>query len=208
MKVQVNTSDIWKNVVYTVDTDDYTTRPIKGSEIIDYEQIIWNIWSDIFTNRDGREVEDINVSQNEKRDFKIYKAEDYDETYNLLNGHNVENIIDHDLNNAFGEELATRIPLFVGKIEIEPIFTKMNIAYPDKCCDMRYDSNKDSCGIKTIIVHGEKYTRKPGYSHDDDRCDNCNIINAEGNYHHIGCESETCPSCDDKATTCDCHWEY
>ena len=58
----------------------------------------------------------------------------------------------------------------------------------------------DGCGMTHLKINGKWYPRiKVGDDEDmmgvepGERCHDCNA--AYGEYHHLGCDSETCPKC-------------
>lgn len=72
------------------------------------------------------------------------------------------------------------------------------------------DPDSVSCLLPILIVaepNGfivERYWRNSSYFDINDRCHDCNIVNAAGNYHHWGCDIERCPKCGQQLISCDC----
>lgn len=65
----------------------------------------------------------------------------------------------------------------------------------------------DDCPANRIVTYadGEKWNAIPFYSSNDNpegRCHDCNILS--GNFHHPGCDKETCPRCAGQLLSCDC----
>lgn len=66
----------------------------------------------------------------------------------------------------------------------------------------------DGCTLDTIHINGKAYKRiKCGDKYDmietkeGERCHDCNAL--YGHYHHLGCDSETCPVCHGQLLSCD-----
>lgn len=61
-----------------------------------------------------------------------------------------------------------------------------------------------TCTNGTIVIDGTIYTRDSRYFDLNERCHDCGIVNAVGNYHHAGCDMERCPKCGRQLIGCDC----
>lgn len=70
--------------------------------------------------------------------------------------------------------------------------------------EMRDESVVTCEGNRGVKIDGKEY--KPNTSNFDNekRCHDCNIVNQEGNAHHVGCDMEQCQKCGDQLITCDC----
>lgn len=72
----------------------------------------------------------------------------------------------------------------------------------------------DGCDYDQIVYKGHIYERiKVGDEKDllyagmiDIVCHDCGA--KEGHYHHIGCDSETCPVCGEQLIGCECDSEF
>ena len=70
---------------------------------------------------------------------------------------------------------------------------------------------KMGCTLSHIIISGKRYERIKAGSENDYRhgiredkvCHDCNV--GAGQYHHLGCDSERCPACQDQLFLCDCN---
>ena len=49
------------------------------------------------------------------------------------------------------------------------------------------------CTESTLTINGDEVDRIPADPHGR-QCHDCGVL--EGEYHHFGCDMETCPSCD------------
>ena len=67
----------------------------------------------------------------------------------------------------------------------------------------------DTCLCEEVISRkdGRTYKRDSTFSLPDGRCEKCGVVEAPGNYHHVGCENEACPRCGDFVWLCDCDME-
>jgi len=69
------------------------------------------------------------------------------------------------------------------------------------------------CTVSTVTCNGKEYERiLVGDMHDFDPClekgDVCHDCNAGvGQYHHDGCDAESCPHCHGQLYGCDCEVE-
>ncbi len=66
-------------------------------------------------------------------------------------------------------------------------------------------SKAESCINKKIEINGEFFDRDCNYFDYRERCHDCNIVNAKGNFHHLGCDVERCPKCGFQLIGCDCN---
>lgn len=76
-----------------------------------------------------------------------------------------------------------------------------------ECRDCGLDmSSKDiiSCTLRYLIKDGKSYKRNTAYFDINKRCHDCNIVNKEGNFHHLGCDVERCPICGNQLISCGC----
>jgi len=70
-----------------------------------------------------------------------------------------------------------------------------------KCQDCEQEMMESENCTKTKI--GE-VSRNSTYFDHNERCHDCNIVNKEGNFHHLGCDVERCPSCGNQLISCGC----
>jgi len=74
-------------------------------------------------------------------------------------------------------------------------------------CNKTMDNGK-SCKGK-LKIQGKSYSRvRYGAKGEptDSPCHDCNVT--EGQVHHWGCDSESCPKCGGQALGCECEGEY
>lgn len=69
-------------------------------------------------------------------------------------------------------------------------------------CDDGFDVS--SCIYPFIKIDDGLFERDNTYFDVNQRCHDCNIVNKEGNYHHFGCDMETCPKCSGQLIDCSC----
>jgi len=70
--------------------------------------------------------------------------------------------------------------------------------------DMRKET--DSCTKNRLKDDetGEALLRNTTYFDVNERCHDCNILNKQGNIHHLGCDMERCPKCGLQLISCGC----
>ncbi len=64
-----------------------------------------------------------------------------------------------------------------------------------------------SCTSQFVKIGGRWHLRNNTYYDDGPRCHDCNIVNGFPNYHHLGCDMERCPVCQEQAIGCDCPYD-
>jgi len=70
------------------------------------------------------------------------------------------------------------------------------------CGQEMMDGKTFKCTRPIIIIDGQKYKRNTEYYDNGTRCHDCNIVNAPGHVHHLGCDIERCPICDGQLISC------
>jgi len=62
------------------------------------------------------------------------------------------------------------------------------------------------CKISSLIIEGEKRPRipytPPYFGVEYEQCHDCGVINKQ--FHHPGCDMETCINCNGQLISCDC----
>jgi hypothetical protein len=81
------------------------------------------------------------------------------------------------------------------------------------CKQEMLDDNVNSCLFSKVKIKGKVYDRIDVRDSDIEyglvgkRCHDCNILVGKGNYHHYGCDMETCPVCGEQFGFCSCYVE-
>lgn len=74
-------------------------------------------------------------------------------------------------------------------------------------CDQRMDSGNGCCA--DLIFIGSKCYRRIVNAADTDSYEACKDCNVKtGQYHHLGCDMERCPSCHGQLISCGCHVRF
>lgn len=67
----------------------------------------------------------------------------------------------------------------------------------------------DGCSLKTLTLNGIKHLRyivgEKDYLQEGNRCGDCGA--KYGSFHHLGCDIEQCPVCNNQLISCDCEFE-
>jgi hypothetical protein len=67
--------------------------------------------------------------------------------------------------------------------------------------------NEDSCSRNWLEIDGERRPRIPYtipfFAKEYERCHDCGVLDKQ--YHHSGCDMETCINCAMQLISCDCH---
>lgn len=77
-----------------------------------------------------------------------------------------------------------------------------------KCIDCNQEQTiVESCDrdhFSYIIRDGMVFKRDTTWFDALERCNDCGVVNKEGNLHHYGCDIERCPCCHGQLISCDC----
>jgi hypothetical protein len=78
-----------------------------------------------------------------------------------------------------------------------------------KLCN-RETKTAGTCNVAVLHHMGRPYLLRthepePGRRPLDERCFDCGV--EVGGFHHLGCEVQACPQCDDDAVWCGCLWD-
>lgn len=74
------------------------------------------------------------------------------------------------------------------------------------CSACGQDMNEvDTCGASYMQIGPNYYKRDSSYFDVNERCHDCNILNEEGNTHHLNCDIERCPRCGKQNIGCPCN---
>lgn len=83
-------------------------------------------------------------------------------------------------------------------------FHKIKLEYPLESGFDCGDWEESSCSYPYIKLNGKVYQRNSDSFDSREVCNDCDILNKKGNYHHFGCEIEECPRCGKQLLSCDC----
>ena len=69
--------------------------------------------------------------------------------------------------------------------------------------DHENDDDNVTCLMPVVEINRVQYRRQRyHFGEEDGRCHDCRI--KHGGIHHMGCDVEKCPVCDDQLISCDC----
>jgi hypothetical protein len=69
--------------------------------------------------------------------------------------------------------------------------------------DFQNEDDNVTCLVPFVEINGVQYRRtKYHFREEGGRCHDCRI--KHGGIHHIGCDVEKCPVCDDQLISCNC----
>lgn len=88
-----------------------------------------------------------------------------------------------------------------------PLTTMDVMAICDHC--LREMTTATSCSVAVLHHMGQPYLLRTHEQEEgcdlDERCGACRV--EVGCFHHLGCDLQICPRCDDQAAWCGCLWD-